>query len=391
VIISPDGYILTANHVVDGADEVKVALATGGKEYTAKIVGTDPPTDVAVLKISAEDLPAITMADSDKLEVGDVVLAIGNPFRVGQTVTQGIISALGRSSLALNRYEDFIQTDAAINPGNSGGALVDAEGRLVGINTAIFSPMGRQGGNVGIGFAVPANLARGVMERLMKDGKVTRGFLGILPQDVTPDLMEEFKLPDQAGALVGSVSPETPAEQAGLENGDVIREVDGKKITDSKQFRLMISQTAPGTKVTLKLLRSEVGQKPVEKTVTVTLDTLKDGLASRDGRGGPGERGVSKPDSLEGVEVADLDPPTRRQFGIPRQVSGALVTRVEEDSNAAGADLRQGDVIQEINRQPVRNAEDAVDLSDKAKGDRVMLRIWREGVGLYITVDNTKK
>ena len=205
VIVSPEGYILTANHVVDGADEIKVNIGENKKEYAAKIIGTDPPTDVAVLKIDAKDLPAITLADSDQLEIGDIVLAIGNPFGLSQTVTMGIVSALGRNGLAgFNQYQDFIQTDAAINPGNSGGALVDAEGRLVGINTAIFS---RNGGNQGIGFAVPVNLARHVMERLISGGKVVRGYLdGVLTQDITSDLAEGFNLPDQNGALVGNVN-----------------------------------------------------------------------------------------------------------------------------------------------------------------------------------------
>src|SRR5581483_2317458 len=230
VVVSPDGYILTANHVVEGADEIKVALTDGGKEFPAKVIGADPPTDVALLKIDAKDLPAIAIADSDKLEVGDVVLAIGNPFDVGQTVTMGIVSAVGRTSLDINEYENFIQTDAAINPGNSGGALVDAEGRLVGINTAIFS---RSGGNQGVGFAVPVNLARAVMERLVNYGKVTRGYLGVsLQPEITPEIMQDFSLPDTSGSLVTGVMPNTPAAQAGMKEGDFIREVNGKKIND---------------------------------------------------------------------------------------------------------------------------------------------------------------
>src|SRR5436309_1105086 len=209
VIVSQDGYILTANHVIQGADKIKVALASGQKEFEATIVGADPPTDIALLKIDAKNLPAIAIADSDKLEVGDTVLAIGNPFAVGQTVTMGIVSAVGRG-FGINAYEDFIQTDAAINPGNSGGALVDAEGRLIGINTAIFS---RSGGNQGIGFAVPSNLARNVMDSLIKDGRVVRGFLGVSIQDVTPALESEFHLKNSGGALVGEVTPKSPAEK----------------------------------------------------------------------------------------------------------------------------------------------------------------------------------
>jgi serine protease Do len=389
VIVSSDGYILTANHVVEGADEVKVALAAGGKEFTAKVIGADPPTDVAVLKIAANDLPAITIADSDKLEVGDVVLAIGNPFNVGQTVTMGIVSALGRSSLEINQYENFIQTDAAINPGNSGGALVDAEGRLIGINTAIYSETGAY---QGVGFAVPINLARSVMERLIKFGKVTRGYLGVsLQMEITSDLMQEFSLPDQSGAMVGGVSPNTPASSAGIQSGDVIRELDGKKVADSQQLRLIISQTAPGTKVTLTILRADAGKKPVEKTIAVILDTLPRDLASRGNRAPPERESAPTQDSLDGVEVTDLDADMRHQFNIPGSIRGAVVSQVEGDSNAAEAGLRQGDVILEINRQRVNDADDAVELSKKAKGDRVLLHIWREGGSSFIVVNNKKE
>jgi len=218
VIATRDGYILTNNHVVDGADEVKVALQDG-REFTAKVIGRDPKSDVAVIKIDGKDLPAVPMADSDKVEVGDVVLAIGNPFGIGQTVTTGIVSATGRAGATGLDYEDFIQTDAAINPGNSGGALVDAEGRLIGINTAILS---RSGGNQGIGFAIPVNLARDVMQSLVKDGRVTRGYLGVMIQDVTPALAKEFNLKDATGALVSDVTAKSPAEKAGFKSGDVV-------------------------------------------------------------------------------------------------------------------------------------------------------------------------
>ena len=389
VIVSSDGYILTANHVVSGADSnsVKVALADGGKDYTAKIIGTDPATDVAVLKIDAQNLPAITIADSDKLEVGDIVLAIGNPFGVGQTVTKGIVSALGRTSLGINEYEDFIQTDAAINQGNSGGALTDAEGRLVGINTLIFS---RTGGFNGVGFAVPSNLARSVMERLIKYGKVLRGYIGVrLQPDITSDLAQEFHLPDQSGAMVTDVSPGTPGAKAGLKSGDVIREVDGKKISDSRALRLMISQMAPGTKVTLNILRGENGKKPVEKTVALTLGELPDRIAENGSRVAPQENNQN-PDALDGVEVGEITRDLRQQFNIPRNVEGAIVTSVEEDSNSAKAGLRQGDVILEINHEPVHDADEAVELSKKASGNLVLLRVWRGGGSFYITVNNRK-
>jgi len=395
VIVTPDGYILTANHVVEGADVVKVALSEGEKECEAKVIGTDPPTDIAVLKIEAKkDLPALTIGDSDKLEVGDVVLAIGNPFMVGQTLTMGIVSALGRGNLGITGYENFIQTDAAINPGNSGGALVDAQGRLIGINTAILS---RTGGFQGVGFAVPINLARFVMDRLISTGKVARGYLGINIQALTPELAKEFHLPDESsGVLVGGVAPDSPAGKAGLEDGDVILDLDGKKVTDPRNLQLLVAQTAPGTKVNLRILHSEPGSKAVEKTVPVDLGELPaDVFASRE-RKAPGEGGEQSMDALEGVEVTDLDAGVRRQLNVPRTLHGALVTNLDPESSAAQAGLREGDIIVEINRQPVRNANDAVALSEKVKGDRVLLRVWSRGPeggpggSRYVVVDNPK-
>jgi serine protease Do len=393
VIVSPDGYILTANHVVEGADTVKVGLSEGEREFDAKVVGTDPPTDIAVLKIDAKKtLPAVVISDSDKLEVGDMVLALGNPFGVGQTVTLGLVSAVGRGGFGIAGYENFIQTDAAINPGNSGGALVDVEGRLVGINTSILS---RSGGFQGIGFAVPINMARYVMDRLIKEGKVTRGYLGINIQPLTPELAKEFNLPDESsGVLVGGITPKSAAEKAGLKDGDVIVELNGKKVTDPRTLQLAVAQNAPGTKITLGVLRNE-GNKPVRKNFTATLAALPEEYAAM-GRGQtPNEHGESSLDALDGVEVSDLDAQARRQFNIPGTVRGALVVNVDQDSNAAEAGLRPGDVIVEINRQPVQNAEDAVGLSNKATTDRMLLRVWSGGQGRpggtrYIVVDNTK-
>ena len=259
VIVSPDGYILTANHVVDGADEVKVKVGDK-KEYTAKVVGMDPPTDVAVLKIDAQDLPAITLADSAQLEIGDIVLAIGNPFGLSQTVTMGIVSALGRNGIpGSNQYQDFIQTDAAINPGNSGGALVDAEGRLVGINTAIVP--NSNGGNQGIGFAVPVNLARHVMECLISNGKVIRACLdGVLMQDITSDLAEGLNLPNQNGALIGDVETNSPADKAGIKSGDVIVAFNGRDITDAHNFQLLISEYSPGNQADVETAPQRRGE-----------------------------------------------------------------------------------------------------------------------------------
>jgi len=390
VIISPDGYILTANHVVDGMDEIKVAVGSSdSKKFTAKVVGNDPPTDVAVLKIDGKDLPAVTLGDSDQLEVGDVVLAIGNPFGVGQTVTRGIVSALGRSGLrGFNQYQDFIQTDAAINPGNSGGALVDAEGRLVGINTAIIP--NENGGNQGIGFAVPVNLARHVMERLIGGGKVTRGYLGIFPDDITPGLAEAFKLPDQSGALVNDVEPNTPAQKAGIKSGDVITEINSKKINDANSLRLMISEMAPGTSVTVKLLRG--GQ---EKTVTFALAELPDETAGSANNGKNSGPANPKMDALDGVTVADLIQHVREQLQLPDNIQGVLVADVDQDSNSADAGLQPNDVIVEINHQPVKDANTAVKLCAQAKGNWILLKIWRRAGELagtrYLSVDNGAK
>jgi serine protease Do len=273
IIVSQDGYILTNNHVVEGADEVKVALADERTIFDATVVGTDPQTDVAVVKVTAENLPAITLADSGKIEVGDVTLAIGDPFGVGQTVTMGIVSAKDRGGIGITNYEDFIQTDASINPGNSGGALVDAEGRLVGINTAILS---RTGGNQGIGFAVPVNLARYVMERIVVDGKVTRGYLGVKIQPITPDIAKQSKLSQPVGALIAEVTPGSPGEQAGLKAGDVVTEFDGKSVTDSRHLQLMVAEKSPGSRVSIKIVR-----EGKEQTLTAQLGELPAQLASQ--------------------------------------------------------------------------------------------------------------
>jgi serine protease Do len=388
VIVSPDGYILTANHVVDGADEIKVSFGENKTEYAAKIIGTDPPTDVAVLKIDAKDLPALTLADSDQLEIGDIVLAIGNPYGLGQTVTMGIVSALGRNGLAgFNQYQDFIQTDAAINPGNSGGALVDAQGRLVGINTAILS---RSGGNQGIGFAVPINLASHVMERLISGGgKVARGYLDISMQSLDAGLAKQFNLPIQNGALVDDVTAGTPAEKAGFKSGDVIIAFNGKEVSDAHSLILSVAECSPGSLATVKLLRD--GQTNV---ITVKLTGLPQEANNPESvRNGP-RFDNSKTDALNGVTVQDLNQGVRQQLDIPDDIQGALMITVDQDSNSAGAGLQRGDVIVEINRQPVRNAADAVRLGRQAKGDQILLRVWRRDGDFagthYLTVNNTR-
>jgi len=374
VIVTKDGYLLTNNHVVENADEVKVALGDG-REFTARVVGKDPKSDIAVLKIDAKDLPALELADSDRLEVGDVVLAVGNPFGVGQTVTSGIVSAMGRGSLGLD-YEDMIQTDAAINPGNSGGALVDAEGRLIGINTAILS---RSGGNQGIGFAVPVNLARSVMEGLVKDGRVVRGFMGVNIQDLTLALAKEFNVSESGGALVAAVTPKSPAEKAGMHDGDIITEFNGKPVKDSRHLKLQVAQTTPGTSVPVKVLRD--GKS---KTIEVTVKELPGAELASKKTSGDADNGT---DALHGVAVGDIEAATKQQLKLPANVRGAVITQVEPNSAAYEAGLREGDVILEINRKPVKSAEDAVQLTENAKDKRTLLRIWSKGGSRYVVVD----
>ena len=385
VIVSSDGYILTANHVIAGADEVKVALAGDKTEYTAKIVGKDRATDIAVLKIKAHNLPAATLANSDHLEIGDVVLAIGDPFGIGQTVTKGIISALGRSGLGFKGYEDFIQTDAAINPGNSGGALVDTDGRLVGINTAIISP---SGGNNGIGFAVPINMALNDLRQLLRTGKITRGYLGVVPQDIDAGLAEQFNLPNENGALIGDVIPNTPAERAGLQSGDVIETVNGKTVEDAHSLQLIISQMDPGASVKLGIIRNGKA-----KDVTVKLGELPGSVASSSQSNSSNASATT--DALDGVTVADLNSQIRNQLQVPDDVQGALVTSVDSNSNSANAGLQANDIILEINRHPVKDADQAVNLAEAAKTKRILLKVWRRTGNfsgtLFLSVNNKKQ
>ena len=388
IIISTDGYILTANHVVDGMDEIKVAIPDSKREYTAKVVGADPPTDVAVLKIDATNLPAITFGDSDQLEVGDVVLAIGNPFRVGRSVTMGIVSALGRMITPPDRgyaIQDFIQTDAAINPGNSGGALVDGEGRLIGINTQIKSS---SEGNEGVGFAVPINLARHVMERLLSGGRVARGYLGIHMQDVDADLAPFFKLPSQNGVLVDDVMPGSPAEKAGIKPGDFVTEFNGKAVDDGNSLQLAISECAPGSDSTVKLIRNGVATTATAKLAELPIEVAQNNTNVQ--TAAPS----TKADALDGVTVTDLDREARLALKTPASLQGAPVAAVNPNSNAAEAGLRRGDVIVEINREPVHDAETAVKLCEQAKGKRILVRVWRREGDVdgtrWLTVDNTR-
>ena len=374
VIVSEDGYILTNRHVIDAADEIVVHLADQ-KEFKAKKIGADPGTDVAVLKIDAKGLPVLPFADSDKARVGDVVLAVGNPFGLTQTVTMGIVSGLGRGGMGIVDYENFIQTDASINPGNSGGALVDMSGRLLGINTAIFS---RTGGNQGIGFAVPSNLAQEVLKSIRETGRVIRGYLGTVIQPVTPELASAFNLKEATGALVSDVSPGSPADKAGIQHGDVITTLDAKKVEGPRELRLMIGGMQPGTKAVMKLLRN--GQ---EKEVTVTLGELpqKDAAISSNGDSTPA------PSILEGMRVADLDDEAREAIHAPASLKGAVIVEIDPDSDAYRAGLRQGFVIEEIDRKPVKSAADAMRIGEGVKKDKpVLMRAWGEGQSRYFTL-----
>jgi serine protease Do len=373
VIVSSDGYILTNNHVVEGATNLVVTLPDR-REFTAKIIGTDAKTDVALIKIDASGLPAITVGNSSKLQIGDEVLAIGNPYGIGQTVTMGIVSATGRATkLGIEDYEDFIQTDAAINPGNSGGALVNDRGELVGINTAILAP--GSGGNQGIGFAVPVNLARQVMDQISTHGSVTRSYLGVTIQEVTPALAKAMGLNSPEGALVSDVQAGTPGQKAGLKSGDIILEVNGKKIVESNELRMNISMMEPGQTANLKVFRdgktidvtANVGAMPGEK------------LAKADGANGSGDK------SMLGISVDELTAQDAQQLGLPPSTKGVVVTDVDPDSKAADAGLHKGDVIQQVNRMPVTNAADFARAVRQSNGESVLL-VNREGNRIFLAV-----
>ncbi len=363
VIVTPDGYILTNNHVVEGADELKVTLADD-RDFIAKVIGSDPKTDVAVLKIEGEDLPTLTLADSDRLRVGDVVFAVGNPLGVGQTVTMGIVSAKGRSQLGIlenvKGYEDFIQTDAAINMGNSGGALVDARGRLVGINSAIISP---SRGSIGIGLAIPVNLAAFIMKSVVQTGAVARGYLGVTSDTVTADVAEQLGLAKGTrGVVVTDIDPESPAEKADLKRTDVILAINGHPVASWEELRLLISQIMPGSKVALKTVRD--GQP---RTVDVVLGQITDN---------PNQW-------LEGVDVVTLAPELRRRLGLndPR-VKGVVISEVAPDSPFRDR-LAPNMVILEVNRAPVTDLRSA---REALQPGRNLLAIYDRGQVRFIVV-----
>jgi len=373
VIVSPEGYVLTNNHVIDHATEITVTLRDK-RELKAQLVGTDPRTDIAVLKIEGTGFPYLTLADSSKVQVGDIALAIGNPFGVGQTVTTGIVSAMGRGNLGIEEVEDFIQTDAPINPGNSGGALIDDEGHLIGINTAILS--GNSGGNQGIGFAVPVNLARHVMDQILKNGRVERAYLGILPQDVTPAMAKALNVKDARGAVVGDITANGPASHSELKRGDIIVEVDGKPIEDANQLRLQIGLLSPGSTVKLSVLRAGTQQM-----VTVKMGEFP----SKEERASVEKNGTGS--ALEGVSVENLTPETAQELNLGSQSKGVVVSDIDPSSHAADAGLRTGDVIQQVNHQSVKSVQDFDRaLASAKKGDPTLLLVNREGTTLFVAV-----
>ncbi|MDO8282112.1 MAG: DegQ family serine endoprotease [Thermodesulfovibrionia bacterium] len=377
VIVSADGYIITNNHVIEKAEEIKVTLFDK-QDYKGKVIGSDPKTDIAIIKIKAKDLPAINWGDSDKLDVGEFVLAFGNPFGLSHTVTMGIVSALGRASVGIADYEDFIQTDASINPGNSGGPLVNVKGELIGVNTAIIS---KTGGNQGIGFAVPSNMARSVMTQLIKEGKVTRGWAGVAIQQVTPELAKTFGLKKPEGALVTEIIDNSPAEKSGLKRGDIILEVNKKGVDDVEQLRNFIAQSRVGSRIALNVLRDT---KSISLNLTVA-ELAQDSAESRsDSRQ---ERRGTEKNALAGFSVMDINSDTAKQLGLPGDVYGVVIESVEPDSAADEAGLKKGDLIQEVNKARINNVNDFNKaVSHIRGGDTVLLFINRGENKFYITL-----
>jgi serine protease Do len=396
VILTEDGFILTNNHVVADSDELKVKIGKFSKEYAAKVIGTDPATDVALIKVEATGLPHATFGDSSKLRVGDVVLAVGAPMGLEQSVTQGIVSAMGRTDVRIihnkdqQGYENFIQTDAAINPGNSGGPLVDGLGRVVGMNTAIETQSGMFSG---IGLAIPVNMALSIVADLLDDGKVERGFLGVAMSEVDPSVADLFGLKDETGVTVSEVRPGSPAEKAGFQGGDVIVSADGESVAAPSKLRLMVSSKRPGESVKFGVVRlNSQSKKPDHLELKATLGRLTpEALAAAGGGSSPGGKkpaGDSAGGFLKGVQVAPITEDLRKEYNIDASVaSGLVVTDVAEDSNAFRTGLQAGDVILRVNNQPVKNMAEAKS-NRGGSGDAVWLAVWHQGGTKYVVVKN---
>ena len=363
IVDAGKGFVLTNNHVIQGADDISVTLSDG-RSFDAEVIGTDPDTDLAMIRIPAEDLPALPFADTKALRVGDFVVAVGNPFGLGQTVTSGIVSALGRSAFRGLEFQNFIQTDASINPGNSGGPLLNLKGEVVGINTAIVAS------GQGIGFAIPINMADGIINQLKDSGEVSRGWLGVGIQDLTPELAEYYAIKEKEGVLVTQTYEGDPADKAGIKEGDVIVAVDGKRIASSRELSRTVAEAGVGNKMSLTVLRD--GR---EKEIDVK-------LAKRPDTEPTVARGEARSDDL-GLKVREIDPEIAERLGLDENTKGVVVTGVNPDSKAAEADIRQGDVVIEINRKPVTSLEDYKDQLRKIDtGETVQMLLRRGGGGL---------
>lgn len=376
VIVSPDGYVVTNHHVVDGALEIKVEL-TDNRTFTAKLVGSDPPSDLAVLKIDARNLPTLSLGDSDKVRVGDFVLAVGNPLGVGQTVTSGIVSAKGRATgLSDGSFEDFLQTDAAINRGNSGGALVNTNGELIGVNSQIMSPTG---GNIGIGFAIPSNMARVVMDQLIKTGKVRRGMLGVTIQSVNADLASSLNLPAARGAIVTSVQTGGPAEKAGLKRGDVITAINKQPVIDTNVLRNLVAGMPPGSTVDVTAQRNGRDQSFQVALAELPERERPDSEEETSSTGGTGNEKF-------GVTLQPLTAETASRYGLDADDKGLLVTKVDPEGNAATAGIRQGDLIQEVNRQPVQTVAQFSAAIAQSGARPALVLVKRRNAVIYLTL-----
>jgi Do/DeqQ family serine protease len=381
VIVSADGTILTNNHVVEGAEKITL-LMSDDKTYDARIVGLDESSDLAVLKIEATNLPFLNLGNSDNVRVGDVVLAIGNPLGIGQTVTAGIISAKGRrTGLSDGSYEDFLQTDAPINRGNSGGALVNLNGELIGINSQILSSGGAGGGSIGIGFAIPSNMSKSVMEQLVANGKVRRGLLGVGIQDVTEDNKEFFNLKDTKGVLISEVKTGSAAEKAGIKRDDVVIAINGESIEDRNVLRNKVAGTLPGTEIRVKIVRD--GQ---EQEIPVTLDELNPESAKNEQPNENNNQEKSPEGGKLGLNLQPLTPQIARQLGLPADTGGVVVTDVDQGGAAARIGISRGEVILTINRQPVASLDEVQTALDKAGDKPILLLVARRSGTVYLTV-----